>query len=122
MTDIARQNLEQRLTALETANKVRSAGATLKKRMRRGELDPVAILRGQDDVWGRFADEVKLEPLLRSIPRFGRRTVHNIIVEVEVYPTTRLKNLPPHTRNRLADLVASIQGREDETVKRLEID
>lgn len=122
MSEVARRNLQQRQRALEAANKVRSAQAAIKKRLHSGELDPVSLIRGQDDVWGRAAGDLKLEPLLRSIPRFGRRTTHGILTECGLYPNNRLRELDATARAELAGMVAVILHREDAAITRQEID
>jgi hypothetical protein len=122
LSEIPARLTRQRIEALEVANAVRAAQAQLKQAIKHGELDPVLIVLGQDDVWGRFAEELKLEPLLRSVPRFGRRTVHSILTECGLYPNSRLKQLSPETRQLLAHTVAAVQRREDELIRRTEID
>lgn len=110
--NIALRIRQHRREALELANMVRTAQAELKRRLRQGRVNPVVLLQGHDEMWSRFAMELKIGPLLRSIPGFGREHVREILAECGMFPDDRLKNQSPEKIARLVYLIELCLERE----------
>lgn len=110
--NLIEERQRKRREALELANKVRTAQAELKRRLVRGEVNPVVLLQGQDEMWSRFAYELKVGVLLRSIPTFGKTVVRDILAECGLFHEDRLKNQDTQKIARLVYLVELCLGRE----------
>lgn len=110
--NLVERRTAKRREALLLANQVRTAQAELKRRLRDGRVNPVVLLRGQDEMWSRFAFELKVGVLLKSIPTFGRNTVTELLQEAGLLHEDRLKNHSPETIARLVYLVELCLGRE----------
>lgn len=102
----------QRQEALDIANQTRTLQAELKKRLRDGRVNPVVLLEGHDRVWSKFALELKVGVLLRSIPTFGQDTVREILHEVGLFTDDKLKHQSNAVRKRLTYLVGLVLARE----------
>lgn len=92
------RTLQQRLDALNSANEVRFRRAEDKKRMRRGELDPAAVLRQPPDHWL----TAKVFDLLMQVPKVGRVKANRVLVMERVSPSKTIGGLSPRQRFVLA--------------------
>lgn len=117
MSWTAEERNQQRRDALKVANSVRSAKALLKRRLQAGELDPVPIIRGeQDDAWARFGEDLRLGVFLRAIRGIGSRSADSIMREAGVYSDDRLRTCTNEQREALSQLVMVMMGRSDELI------
>ena len=98
---------EQRLTALEHANKIRRVRATLKgawKQMPEHEVAiTVATIIGDPT---EYTNTWRIGALLRSIPNWGEVAVGKRLRQLGIGPQTAVCNLTPGQRLALVELLA----------------
>ncbi len=98
----------QRLVALERANHIRSTRATLKRRLRAGELAAAdAILRNSRDT-----DTMSLAELLRSQRGWGPTRSAKMLRSVSLSEKKTLGSLTQRQRVMLAAVLSSIEDTE----------
>ncbi|MEO6879842.1 MAG: integration host factor, actinobacterial type [Mycobacteriaceae bacterium] len=90
---------EQRTAALEKAGQARKARAELKERLKRGGTDLKQVLddSSSDEVLGKM----KVSALLESLPKVGKVKAQEIMTELEIAPTRRLRGLGDRQRKAL---------------------
>lgn len=90
---------EQRAAALEKAGQARKARAELKERLKRGGTDLKQVLAdsSSDEVLGKM----KVSALLESMPKVGKVKAQEIMTELEIAPTRRLRGLGDRQRKAL---------------------
>lgn len=90
---------EQRAAALEKAGQARKARAELKERLKRGGTDLKQVLddSSSDEVLGKM----KVSALLESLPKVGKVKAQEIMTELEIAPTRRLRGLGDRQRKAL---------------------
>lgn len=93
----------QCMVALEAANKVRTAKAKLKRRIRTGEQCPVALLR---ESCRREFEKVLVVEFLTFVPSVGTAKVKRLTMGLVFSQTLMLKDLSPSTREQLAGRLA----------------
>lgn len=106
------QDLRQRMTNLDRANRVRVRRAKDKKLISRGQLDPAAILDAGEEIVEQWANAQILE-LLLCIRKVGRVKAQNWLRMHHVSPTRRLHNMTIRERTALATHIGLFQGRTD---------
>lgn len=110
---MAQRDRAMSMRALAYGNQIRSAGALLKKEMKKGAVDPVVVMRGDDAEWEPFVRPMKLGAFLRSVPTFGPRTVEDFLAHVSLSSDVRLRALTYERRGELAELIdATLRGDE----------
>lgn len=108
--DAPDRTTDQRLAALEEANRIRIARANLKRRLKRDqgrrllvlalELDTDALeLRPHD------LDTMKLAELLMAAPRFGRVKVNRTLNYLRISPSKTLGGLSSRQRGELLEAI-----------------
>ncbi len=92
---------EQRAAALEKAAAARRARAELKERLKRGGTDLKQVLTDsdKDDILGKM----KVSALLEALPKVGKVKAQEIMTELEIAPTRRLRGLGERQRKALLD-------------------
>ncbi len=90
---------EQRAAALEKAGQARKVRAELKERLKRGGTDLKQVLHdsSSDEVLGKM----KVSALLESLPKVGKVKAQEIMTELEIAPTRRLRGLGDRQRKAL---------------------
>ena len=90
---------EQRAAALEKAAEARKARAEIKNRLKysQGSLSSVIEAGKTDDVIGKM----KVVALLESLPGVGKVKAQEIMTELEIAPTRRLRGLGDRQRKAL---------------------
>jgi len=94
----------QRRHALKKANAVRLQRKNLKALVKSGEVDAIALIRGENAEWEPIVLDWPLSQVLRMVPGVGQ------MVELEVYnegnfgPSLKLSALSDSRRDQLADL------------------
>ena len=80
---------EQRAAALEKAAAARRARAELKDRLKRGGTNLKQVLKDAetDEVLGKM----KVSALLEALPKVGKVKAQEIMTELEIAPTRRLR-------------------------------
>ncbi len=74
----------QQERALQHAWDTRSARASLKRGLMRRSLDPVEILRGNDETWEPWMQTLRLDTFLSFIHGFGEVTVKQALEELRI--------------------------------------
>jgi DNA uptake protein ComE-like DNA-binding protein len=90
---------EQRTAALEKAAIARKARAELKERLKRGGTDLKQVLSDSesDEILGKM----KVSALLEALPKVGKVKAQEIMTELEIAPTRRLRGLGDRQRKAL---------------------
>ena len=89
---------EQRAAALEKAAAARRARAELKERLKRGGTD-----LKNDEILGKM----KVSALLEALPKVGKVKAQEIMTELEIAPTRRLRGLGDRQRKALLEKFSS---------------
>lgn len=92
---------EQRAAALEKAAAARRARAELKDRLKRGGTNLTQVLKDaeSDEVLGKM----KVSALLEALPKVGKVKAQEIMTELEIAPTRRLRGLGDRQRKALLE-------------------
>lgn len=92
---------EQRAAALEKAAAARRARAELKDRLKKGETDLKTVLKNAetDEIIGKM----KVSALLEALPKVGKVKAQEIMTELEIAPTRRLRGLSDRQRRALLE-------------------
>jgi len=90
---------EQRTAALEKAAIARKARAELKERLKRGGTDLKQVLSDSesDEILGKM----KVSALLEALPKVGKVKAQEIMTELDIAPTRRLRGLGDRQRKAL---------------------
>jgi hypothetical protein len=96
---------EQRAAALEKAAAARRARAELKDRLKRGGTNLTQVLKDaeKDEVLGKM----KVSALLEALPKVGKVKAQEIMTELEIAPTRRLRGLGDRQRKALLEKFGS---------------
>lgn len=94
----------QQNKALSRAAAARKARIALKAQMRRGEIDPFALLRGEYEEHEKGLRTWRLEDIVKAIPGIGPATAHEIFELMPASPAQRMHSLTMERRDRLARL------------------
>lgn len=90
---------EQRKAALVKAAEARKVRAELKERLKRGGTDLQQVLKDaeEDEILGKM----KVSALLEALPKVGKVKAGEIMAELEIAPTRRLRGLGDRQRKAL---------------------
>ena len=90
---------EQRAAALEKAAAARRARADLKEKLKKGLTDLKKVLDDaeSDEILGKM----KVSALLEALPKVGKVKAQEIMNELEIAPTRRLRGLGERQRKNL---------------------
>ncbi|MET4164156.1 hypothetical protein ABID74_000772 [Gordonia terrae] len=96
---------EQRAAALEKAAAARRVRAELKERLKRGGTDLQQVLKDaeNDEILGKM----KVSALLEALPKVGKVKAQEIMTELEIAPTRRLRGLGDRQRKALLEKFSS---------------
>src|SRR5882757_6027073 len=96
---------EQRAAALEKAAAARRIRAELKDRLKRGGTNLTQVLKDaeSDEVLGKM----KVSALLEALPKVGKVKAQEIMTELEIAPTRRLRGLGDRQRKALLEKFGS---------------
>jgi hypothetical protein len=86
---------EQRAAALEKAAAARRARAELKDRLKRGGTNLKQVLKD--------AETNEVSALLEALPKVGKVKAQEIMTELEIAPTRRLRGLGDRQRKALLE-------------------
>lgn len=92
---------EQRAAALEKAAQARKARAELKEKLKKGETDIQAVLKKADE--DEILGKMKVSALLEALPKVGKVKAQEIMKELEIAPTRRLRGLGERQRRALLE-------------------
>ncbi|MGA9870576.1 MAG: integration host factor, actinobacterial type [Rhodococcus sp. (in: high G+C Gram-positive bacteria)] len=90
---------EQRTAALEKAAAARKVRAELKERLKRGGTDLEQVLADaqSDEILGKM----KVSALLEALPKVGKVKAQELMTELEIAPSRRLRGLGDRQRKAL---------------------
>ncbi len=92
---------EQRAAALEKAAAARRARAELKDRLKRGGTNLKQVL--QDAETDEVLGKMKVSALLEALPKVSKVKAQEIMTELEIAPTRRLRGLGDRQRKALLE-------------------
>lgn len=92
---------DQRMSALQDANKIRSARAADKKRMKKRELDPRTILDNPPIYW----ETARVADLIRAIPGVGHTKVERMLRTLHISASKTLVGMTDNQRSRLRESI-----------------
>jgi hypothetical protein len=95
----------QSMRALGKAHRVRAARAQLRRGLKAQTIDPVALMRGGDEVWEPWVAEMRLDTVLGMVHGFGEETIKDFLHTVSLPGRITLVALTFEKRAELADLV-----------------
>ncbi|MGZ4532283.1 MAG: integration host factor, actinobacterial type [Mycobacteriaceae bacterium] len=90
---------EQRTAALEKAAVARRVRAELKERLKRGGTDIKQVLHDSDS--NEILGKMKVSALLEALPKVGKVKAQELMTELEIAPTRRLRGLGDRQRKAL---------------------
>ena len=90
---------EQRAAALEKAAQARRARAELKEKLKKGVTDLKKVLDDADS--DEILGKMKVSALLEALPKVGKVKAQEIMNELEIAPTRRLRGLGERQRKNL---------------------
>ena len=89
----------QRMEALQKANAIRSQRAQLKKELKNGELDIVAVLQDPPE----FLKTAKVMDLLLVVPKFGRVKAARVLTRCRISQAKTVGGLSDRQRTELCE-------------------
>lgn len=89
----------QRMEALQKANAIRSQRAQLKKELKSGELDIVAVLKDPPE----FLKTAKVMDLLLVVPKFGRVKAARVLTRCRISQAKTVGGLSERQRTELCE-------------------
>lgn len=92
---------EQRAEALKKAAEARKARAELKEQLKRGGTDLKQVLAKADT--DPIIGKMKVSALLEALPKVGKVKAQEIMTELEIAPTRRLRGLGDRQRRALLE-------------------
>ncbi|HNP56175.1 MAG TPA: integration host factor, actinobacterial type [Gordonia sp. (in: high G+C Gram-positive bacteria)] len=92
---------EQRAAALAKAAQARKARAELKERLKRGGTDLKAVLKEAES--NEILGKMKVSALLEALPKVGKVKAAEIMDELEIAATRRVRGLGDRQRKALLE-------------------
>ena len=89
----------QRMEALQKANAIRSQRAQLKKELKSGELEIVAVLKAPPE----FLRTAKVMDLLLVVPKFGRVKAARVLTRCRISQAKTVGGLSERQRTELCE-------------------
>lgn len=96
-TMVPERSLQQRLDALERANRVRTHRARLKKDIKAGRLSPIDVLLSGDPL----VANMKVMELLLAAPRIGRVKANRLLFVQRVSPSKTIEGISERQKTAL---------------------
>ncbi|WP_448850826.1 integration host factor, actinobacterial type [Corynebacterium sp. 335C] len=92
---------EQRAAALEKAAKARKVRAELKDKLKRGAVELPEVLKQADE--DEIIGKMKVSALLEALPKVGKVKAQEIMADLEIAQTRRLRGLGERQRRALLE-------------------
>ena len=96
---------EQRAAALAKAAEARKARAELKERLKKGETNLAQVLADAEN--NEILGKMKVSALLEALPKVGKVKAQELMTELEIAPTRRVRGLGDRQRKALLEKFAS---------------
>lgn len=87
---------------------IRSERAKIKKAIRDGELDPWALLEGNDNTHEGWIITMKIHDLLRAVPGIGEVTAYDILTELSLPPNMRFVGVSMELRKEMSAMAQEV--------------
>ena len=95
------RSLNQRMDALERANRIRTARAQLKRDLKAGRHSIHSLLLQPPD----YVETAKVVDMLLAVPKYGRVKVDKILRQCKISPSKTVGGLSERQRNELVGLL-----------------
>ena len=95
------RSLTQRMDALERANQIRTARATLKRDLKGGRMSIHSLLLKPPD----FVETAKVSELLLAVPKYGRVKVNKVLQQCRISPSKTIGGLSERQRTELVSML-----------------
>lgn len=96
-----KRSLEQRMSALQHANEIRTARANLKKELRSGQTSILDLLQSPPE----YILTAKLFDLLLAVPKYGQVKAYRILNRSRISPTKTIGGLSERQRKEIIALI-----------------
>lgn len=107
MEDVRAAREKQRRAALDKGNEIRRERAVLKQKLKAGEVDPWALLRGESAEHEPAIESWTLQQILACIPGIGPARIHEILMVFKASPLLKVAGLSDERRVELARIARS---------------
>jgi hypothetical protein len=109
--EITPEHREKLRANMKKANLVRLQKANMRVELRRGDVDPIELLLGNDERYERLIVTQELFRTLIDIPQIGRMTAGEILEDMRISPVRKVGTLSYRRRKTLARNVALVLNR-----------
>lgn len=98
------RSLEQRLSALDRANDIRTRRARLKRDLKAGRQQAHGLILDPPD----WLESAKLFDLLLAMPKYGRVKVNRMLVQARISPSKTLGGLTVRQRGEVVSYLRPV--------------
>ena len=95
------RSLTQRMEALQRANEIRSARATLKRDLKAGRCSIHDLLLEPPE----YVETAKVFDMLLAVPKYGRVKVNKVLQQCRISPSKTIGGLSERQRTELVSLL-----------------
>ena len=95
------RTVEQRMTALQRANEIRTKRAELKRELKAGRVRVRSVIQEPPE----YADSMRVFDVILAAPKYGRVKVNKILQSVRVSPSKTLGGLSARQRAELVSML-----------------
>ena len=95
------RSLDQRMTALQRANDIRTRRAQLKKDLKAGRASIHGLLASPPD----FVETAKVFDMLLAVPKYGRVKANKVLVTCRISPSKTIGGLSERQRTELVSML-----------------
>jgi hypothetical protein len=95
------RSLNQRMDALERANKIRTARAKLKRDLKAGKVSIHQLLLKPPS----YLETAKVFDMLLAVPKYGRVKANKVLVQCRISPSKTIGGLSERQRTELVSML-----------------
>lgn len=95
----------QPLRALQRSKEVRAARKVLRQKIKDGEVDGLAVLRGASREWENVAVDMRVDAVLLAVPGVGEITTDEMLELFKLRGQMRLSGLTYALREQMAEVL-----------------
>ncbi len=95
------RSLNQRMDALERANKIRTARAQLKRDLKAGKVSIHKLLLDPPS----YLETAKVFDMLLAVPKYGRVKANKVLVQCRISPSKTIGGLSERQRTELVSML-----------------
>lgn len=93
---------------LKKANQAKRELGQLRQELREGVTDPYELLAGSDDRWEPRIENMEVQKVLKLIPGIGTSRMIDVLMALDIPPTSKLRTFSWQRRRKLADTVRDV--------------